>query len=483
LEKLGSSIPTTHGHLVLFLVVCSGLYAAVTLLLPPYFPRLEADSAGYLNFIPQRTAIYPIFLRGMRQFGLSLEQIIYVQTFLFSLALMTLLAALLRAGVSRVLVLFFAIALAVNGYFSSFQLTIMSESIFFTVMVLTLAFWIDYLRTGRAVFLVMTGLGVGFLIGIRPAGIMLVTMLVVSVWLKWHKRDVSRSLLAAALVLPLTIGPVAERLLYRAEHGEHHTSVVAPIMLGKAAMLVREDTVFAGPHRDALDKLGKQLATTYVPVHEFLAGLPSLAAYPVMTGGFEGAAHFSVFGRDLELISSRSGVPGDVLAYELGKQSILANFPSYLRLSLLHYLGQWSIMVLKLPPVAQAVNSYVASYLKVPLDGVVGDVYLRPTASVRAYAVYPAFLSAGIVTLVVGLALIVFIVRPVLGDKGRAQYLMLAAFFAVTCQSYTFLISLINASTPRFLMAVYPQLVLVAVFLVSAFLCKPESIRKIEPRQ
>ena len=97
---------------------------------PPYFPLLEADSAGYLNFIPQRTAFYPIFLRGMTQLGLSLEQITYVQTFLFSLALMTLLAAILRAGVSRVLVLFFAVALEANGYFSSLQRTISSESIF-----------------------------------------------------------------------------------------------------------------------------------------------------------------------------------------------------------------------------------------------------------------------------------------------------------------------------------------------------------------
>jgi hypothetical protein len=54
------------------------LYAAATLLLPSYFPLLAADSAGYLNFIPQRTAIYPIFLRGMTQLGLSLEQITYV---------------------------------------------------------------------------------------------------------------------------------------------------------------------------------------------------------------------------------------------------------------------------------------------------------------------------------------------------------------------------------------------------------------------
>jgi len=65
------------------------------------------------------------------------------------------------------------------------------------------AFWIDYLRTGRAVFLVMTGLGFGLSIGIRPAGTVLVPMLLVSVWLKWQKRDVSGPLLVAALVLPL----------------------------------------------------------------------------------------------------------------------------------------------------------------------------------------------------------------------------------------------------------------------------------------
>src|SRR5262245_1172132 len=200
-----------------------------------------------------------------------------------------------------------------------------------------------------------------------------------------------------------------------------------------------------------------------------------------MTAGFEATAQFSVIGRDLELISSQSGVSGDVLAYELGKQSILANIPSYLRLSMLHYLGQWSIMALKLPPTAEAINRYVASYPNVPLDGVLGDVILRPTASVRAYFVYPAFVGAGIVTFVAGLALVAFMVRPGLGDEARGQYLMLAAFFAATCQSYTLLISFINLSTPRYLMAVYPQLVLVAVFLISAFLCKPENTRKHAP--
>ena len=342
-----------------------------------------------------------------------------------------------------------------NGYFSSFQRTIMSESIFFTVTVLAVAFWIDYLRTGQTVFLALLGLSIGLLIGIRPAGILLVPMLAASVRLKWHKRDVSAPLLAAALMLPVMIGPVLEQLLYRAKHGEHRDLVLAPILLGK------------------------QLSTTYVPVHEFLARLPSRAAFPVMIAGYESAAQFAAFGRDMELISLRSGVSGGVLAYELGKQSILANFPGYLRLSLLHYLGQWSIMALKLPPTAHAMNSFVASYPKVPLDGVLGDAFLRPTASLQAYVVYPVFLGAGMITFVLGIALIVFIVRPALGDEMPGQYLMLAAFFAATCHSYTLLISFINVSTPRFLMAVYPQLVMVVIFLVSAFLCRSSSARRV----
>jgi len=462
----------THARRLLFLLSCALLSAAITLALPPYFPLLEADSASYLEFHSSRTAIYPVFLREMQQLGLSPEQIVYPQTLLFALAVTVLLAALLRAGVSRGLVLLVAIALGANGYYSSFERTIMSESIFFSVMMVTVAFWIDYLRTGRAAFLALTGLGVGFLIEIRPAGVFLAPMLPVSVWLKWHRRDVAWPLLLAALAVPIAIGPIVEQRLYHSQHGEQRESVAGPAALGKAAMLVRDDTEFSGPHREPLGILGRQLAATYRPVHEFLAGLPSRAAYPIMVAGYEGAAQFSIVNHDVVTISLQFGVLDEILIHELAKQSILANVSGYLRLSLLHYLGQWSIMPLKLPPTAAAVNNYVASYPGVPLDGLLADVFLRPTPSPRAYVVYPAFLAAGAVTLVLGLALIAFVLRPSLGDSGPGRYLMLAAFFAASCHVYTLLVSFINVSTPRFLMAVYPQLLMAALFLTLAFLCK-----------
>src|SRR5262245_5188674 len=239
LAKPGSSIPMTRGRQLLFLLICSGSTAAITLLLPPYFPLLEPDSLSYLDFHSSRTAIYPASLRAMQQLGLSPDQIIYPQILLFTLAVMVLLAALLRAGVSAVLVFFVAIALGANGYFSAFQRTILSESIFFSAMMVTVAFWIDYLRTGRAVFLASAGLAIGLLVGIRPAGICLAPMLPLSVWLKWRKRDVSWPLLVAALLLPIMVGPIVEHRLYRAEHGDQRQSVASATQLGKAAMLVR----------------------------------------------------------------------------------------------------------------------------------------------------------------------------------------------------------------------------------------------------
>ena len=201
--------------------------------------------------------------------------------------------------------------------------------------ILITACWIDYLRTGKAKFLALTGLCVGFSIGIRPPGIMLAPMVVISVWLMWHRRNVSVLVLIAAVIGPLMVGPVVERLLYRVEHGGRLESILSFALMGKAAMLVREQTTFTGPHAQTLNKLGKELYATYVPVHEFLQNLPSTAALPALTGGYEGIAQFQILTQEIAGWSANTGLPGDVLRNELGYQSITNNIPEYLRLSLI----------------------------------------------------------------------------------------------------------------------------------------------------
>jgi hypothetical protein len=98
-------------------------------------------------------------------------------------------------------------------------------------------------------------------------------------------------------------------------------------------------------------------------------------------------------------------VPGDVLRTELGIQAIRDNILGYARLSLIHYVGQWSIMALKFPPTARSINAYVAGYSQVPLADKIDDLYLHPPASRIAIVVYPALLFAGVLTLAVSLLL------------------------------------------------------------------------------
>ena len=70
-------------------------------------------------------------------------------------------------------------------------------------------------------------------------------------------------------------------------------------------MLVREQTTFTGPHAQTLNRLGKDLYATYVPVHEFLQNQPSTAALPALTGGYEGIAQFQILTQEIAGWSAR----------------------------------------------------------------------------------------------------------------------------------------------------------------------------------
>ena len=451
----------------LFVAACTTLYAVGALVTPRAFPLVEPDSASYIEFSNVRTAIYPAFLRIFGELGLGLEQITYVQLALFVLSLATLLAALLRAGMSRTLIVLMVVGLLASVHLPSCHWTIMTESIFISVSTISVAFWLDYLKTGRVRFLAAICLCVGLLIAIRPAGVAFLPMIPIAIWLQWHRRDVPRTVLAAVVVVSLAFGPVIERIIYRGVHGDQQSSLIPVTLLGKAAMVVREDTTFTGPHASSLRELGSALYTIYRPVREYLSRVPSLPALPILTSGYETVAQYQVLNEEIALISAQTGVPADVLRTELGIQAIRDNILGYARLSLIHYVGQWSIMALKFPPTSKSINAYVADYSQVPLADKIDDLYLHPPPSRIAIVVYPALLFAGVLTLAVSLLLPIFVVRRFVGD-GPLRYVMIAAFFAATAHVYTLLISFMNVSTPRYLIAVYPQILLVGLFLLLA---------------
>ncbi len=446
------------------------LCMAITLALPAYYPLLQPDSGGYMWFDSSRTALYPLFLRGLLSAGLSLDQVIYAQAVIFHVALVFLLLAMLRAGCRRALVVVFVIALAANVGFSSIHWTILTESMFSSFSVVMVALLLDYLRTGRLAFIAGAGTMAGILYGIRPAGLTVLPMLILAVWLKWRDRDCSAFTLVATLVITVAIGPAIESFAFRVEHPSGRVTIVPYILMGKAAMLVQNDMTFSGPHADTLNKLQAELYKAYAPVHKFLSNIPSIVAWPAVSSTYEGVAQFSVLNNALAKASDRTGLSQAWLRDQLGIQAIEKNFGGYMQLSLLNYFGQWSVTALTFPPAARAFNDYVDKYSEVPFERNLSSITLHPHSYKTSYLIYPAFLMMGVLSLVLSLliAVMLWMPRPVGGT--RLYYLMIAGCFAAMCQVHTIIISFINVATPRFLMAVYPQLLLMLIFLFMAAL-------------
>ena len=451
-----------------FAIACSLVCAALSIALPSHYALRQPDSSGYIAFAASRTAFYPLFLRFLIDLGLNLIQITYVQAILFHVAFVFLLLALLRTRCPRVFVALFAVALGANVGFSSLHWTILTESVFLTVSAIAVACWLDYFRSGRLGYLASVSLCVGILYGIRPAAITLMPMVVISVWLMWARRSASIAAVVLAVVLPLAVGPTVEAMAFRAEHGNHRQTIVPYMMLGKAAMVIKPDTRFSGPYAGTLKDLGTKLYAIYAPVRTYLSGV-AIAALPIISSTYEGVAQFSILNDELAQAAEKTGLSTDQLRDTLGEQAILGNLPGFLRLFFINYFGQWSVTALTFPPTARVVAAYFKNYPKVPLIKHLSLVTMQPSASRLSYIVYPAFFVAGVISLMLSAVLVIFLLRPSLSsDSLRLNCLMLASFFAATCQVHTIIIALINVPTPRFLMSVYPQMLLMLIFLAMA---------------
>lgn len=451
---------------VIFVAGCVVAYVATTLLMTPYVALIEPDSHGYLSFEANRSALYPALLYVCRAMGLGLVQITWLQTGLFGAALAYLLIALRKAGFSRLLLALLVAVLAANLLFTSFHRSILTESIYFSLGVVATGLWIDYFRTGRAPLLAFAGLALGLMIGFRPVGVALVPMQLIAVWIR-RPVAAARWLAIVIAVIAVGVGAGSERLLYRAVHDGPPRSTAPLLLMGKAAMLIKPAMTFSGPHAEALQAAGALVYRQFLPLQQVLENAPSIAVRAQLAAAYEGQAQDDAFlQRELTNIAAKTQITVDVLRAELGKQVMLRNLPGYVTLFAVTEIGQWSVSAQHFPPTSRMIADYADTNPAVSYGGSIPQDMLHPQPWRSAFIVYPAFLIAGAVTLVLAVGIFVFMARPALLAGRTGFYLGLAVFLSAMCHAYTMFISLANVWTPRFLMAVFPQLEIIALCLI-----------------
>jgi hypothetical protein len=435
---------------------------------PPYTPLTEPDSAGYIEFSPFRPAYYPAFLALCRSLGLGLIATTCVQLVIFAAALAYLLTVLMRSGFPKPLLAAMVVIMAANPLFSSFHRSILTESLFFSLGLVSLALWIDYFRSGRLQFLAGAGFVLGLMIGFRLAALGLLPLHLLTIRLR-RPQSSAAWLTIATVVLPPLIGAGGERALYFAVHRTQAISQAANLLFAKAAMLIGPDTRFSGPHAPAFAALGQELHADYAPLQRVVAEAPNVAVRAQLSAIYEGLAQYSVLNPSIERTARETGLPVEVVRTQFARQVILQNPGGYMRLTLLNELGQWSVAAQNFPPVARALNAYADAHPQdVSAGGRVPATLLHPNASLTGLVVYPAFLAAGAVTLVLAFGVLTFLARPSLAAAPAGFYMLISCFLAAMCHSYTLFISLVNEWTPRFLMVVFPHLEIIGLCVLLA---------------
>lgn len=451
-----------------FAVGAAVAYVVATFLIPSYVALIEPDSEGYLYFELNRTALYPSFIYVCKALGFSLVQITWLQIIIFGIALGYLLIVLLCAGFPRLLLALLVAALAGNILFTSFHKSILTESLFFSLLVVATGLWIDYFRTGRVVLLALAGLVVGLMIGVRPVGLAIVPMQLLAVLIR-RTPTVSKWVMVLVAFVPVGLAVGGERLLYQVVHKVPSRSTAPLLYMGKAALLIQPGMKFTGPNAQALNVLGPQLIRAFGPMQKMLAESPSLSVRLLLSAPYEGQAQSAAFMlEELTAAAAQGQTTVDELRVDLGKQVILQNISGYIVQTLLTEIGQWMVDAQRFPPNARAIAAYADANPAIGLGGRLTPEMLYPKPSVVSYVVYPVFLIAGVVTLVLAIGLLAFIVLPTLIESATGFYLGIAAFLSAMCHAYTLFISLANVWTPRFLMAVFPQLGIIGLCLLLA---------------
>ena len=225
------------------------------------------DTHTYLNFDPDRTAGYPVFVDAIIAMFGAVEAVPKVQIILSAASSAFLGWCLHRAFRTPVLALFPLCLPIVWSEFAKYQAAIHTESLFVSLLSVMLGALVLLVTRPTWRRAAVSALACGLAIAVRPAGLSLLPIWPVVLWLIRERCQGRRARMAAAVAAPIALCLLGESLIWRAEHGSGIRPTRADLHLYDKAILmgptlttpvaalpgfVAEDRELAAPLRDLI---------------------------------------------------------------------------------------------------------------------------------------------------------------------------------------------------------------------------------------
>ena len=313
---------------------------AFGLLQEPELPQLFPDSSSYLNWQPTRSIGYPLLLSAVRAVDPSLRSLPALQLTLFACATLLLAEACRYATGSMPLALFVGGGTLANAALGRFQLGVLSDAPFASLLVLHLASFLALNRHATRLRWLGLSLTLAGAVLVRPAGLSLLVPLLPL--LLRASREAWLAALVPAAALWLTAA--GANLAWRGSFALQEFGGLS--MIGHVAQLIdgRED-----PRHDAL---AQQLADELGPWRR-AAQARRWPDERVLFSAVEWNPMFGVANRRLAAYLDEGGAPAlaglprtvalNRIAGELSRGTILSHPAAYMAHVAAHVYGLWVI--------------------------------------------------------------------------------------------------------------------------------------------
>jgi hypothetical protein len=419
---------------------------------PPLLAKIQPDSFDYINGGSHRPYIYHMIINSLEFLNIDL---VFFQIILMSLSIVYLSWVLFKKKFNLPCTLIFYILITTNIFYTSFPKTVLTESIFFSLINFAVAFLINSKITPLLTFIY--GLIIGLIFSIKPIGMLIALILLIFYFTSF---DFKKKLLLflSSFFIPILV----ESYFFSQEHNERE-SLLPTIVRGKLFLLSGKDSFDIDRYPDDYRELLETTKNEYFKVLNFISKQKKIFLRSELLADYEVVAQTQTFNlesiKKLNFDKTKLNNEFDVLALNLVKN----NFFDLANLSFSHYLGNWSIgskfvffdkelknVNHKIPKIEQLIKSS-------------GPINL-PNLKLLILAQY--FFISLLLVLTIFTILVFFQKIKLL----KVNLDSLDFFSIISVQCYLISVSIINVSTPRYLMAIYPLLIILLIRFAILFL-------------
>ena len=438
-------------------IALCGAYAVYCLVTNPAGPITTPDSFHYLNMTPIVPMGYPFFLQLSGARGA-----IIAQPIIFSAALALLGREVVRATRSTWLAVAIIAAIIVVPQIREFHASVLSESLFLSLLVVFLALVVRFIHFPTWRLMVVIAITVGVAATVRRTAFAFVPVMLVMVLLqRYHLRSAQTPLFLVAAVAPFAAITATEQVMAPIVHAGAPSSLLGRHMFAKAALI---EAPAAPGSDDAIRRaLDDQLENAYAPIRSMLARAPGnvrgvLTIYyeTCLQGGCadqaRAATNETIEARQTEIMGAA------------GSARIRRAPVEFLKLTWRHYESLWTVNRLRHPDTANDLNAFLATHRPLPYEELALALgpgrTLEFTASQNVRYLQYAISTVAIITGVLALlACVAAIATPRLPPS-----LGVASVAALTAHGGLILTALLAAGFTRFLLGLWPALVVSCAF-------------------